>query len=75
MLVQSPGVFGSNCTLNETDPDEMNVACLDPVTNMSGRVFEAGNGPTTGRCVNTSTGGQCEILAWCEVENEDDDIT
>jgi len=43
-----------------------------------GHVFEAGNGPTTGRCRFNEYGdgrGQCEIKAWCPVEEEDDNIT
>ena len=39
-------------------------------------MFEAGNGPTTGRCVPDKNGnGQCEVKAWCPIEEEDDDIT
>lgn len=60
--------------MNPDDLDEMNSACLDS-NNRSGVVFEAGNGPTTGRCLNTSSGGRCEIKAWCNVEMEDDEIT
>lgn len=60
------------------DPDDENAtnsACVDASGN-PGIVFEAGNGPTTGRCVNSSSGtGQCEIRAWCEVEEENDTIT
>lgn len=72
-FVQSSSVFGSNCTV---DPDDINAtnnsACLD-----DGRpkVFEAGNGPTTGLCLNTTEGGRCQIRAWCDVEEEDDEIT
>ncbi len=41
-----------------------------------GKVFEAGHGPTTGRCVPGSNGkGQCEIKGWCEVQMENDAIT
>ncbi len=41
-----------------------------------GKVFEAGHGPTTGRCVPGSNGkGQCEIKGWCDVQMENDAIT
>lgn len=71
--LQSASVFGSNCNLSVP---ENNPACLDPDTNETGYVFEAGNGPTTGRCVEDRYGnGQCEIQAWCEVEEENDTIT
>ncbi len=64
--LQSPHVYNSGCS---TDAD-----CT------RGKVFEAGNGPATGRCVanpRDPSGGskQCEIQAWCPVELEDDDVT
>ncbi len=65
--LQSPSVHGSSCSLSEP---ENNTVCG------VGKVFEAGNGPTTGNCVPDVNGdGRCEIRGWCDVEMEDDDIT
>ena len=70
-FIQSSSVFGSNCTVNPDNPDELNnSACLD--SHGRPKVFEAGNGPTTGRCLES---GQCEIRAWCDVEEENEAIT
>lgn len=66
-------MYNSDCNL--TIPED-NPRCLDPVDGTPGYVFEAGNGPTTGRCVRDKNGeGRCEIMAWCDVEDEIDNIT
>ncbi len=62
-------VYKSNCSL---DVPTDNPACL---RNNEAFTFEGGNGPTTGNCVEVADGsGQCEIQAWCQVEDEDDEI-
>ena len=74
--MQSPTVLGSSCTIG--DPNIPNPRCVDPVSKETGYVFEAGNGPTTGRCVENPFNeslGQCEIKGWCDVESENESIT
>lgn len=70
LWMQSQSVFDSDCNL--TFPTN-NTDCLD--ADHQSFTFEGGNGPTTGNCVPVADGtGQCEIRAWCDVENENDNI-
>ena len=70
VLMQSQSVHNSSCNL--TIPTN-NPHCL---RDNKGFTFEGGNGPTTGNCVPVADGtGQCEVYAWCDIEQEDEEIT
>lgn len=71
VCAESQSVVDSKCNL--TYPTD-NTDCLD--ANHQSFTFEGGNGPTTGNCVPVADGtGQCEIRAWCDVENENENIS
>ena len=73
--MQSLSVYNSGCNLSLGE--ENNPHCLDD--NGQSFTFEGGNGPTTGVCVPVGDGsggvGQCQIRAWCDVEDENDNVT
>ncbi|KAI8739252.1 P2X purinoceptor 4 [Biomphalaria glabrata] len=57
---EDPSIKGSNCT------DDSSYC-----SGLKGTILDKGNGPFTGRCVNSTDGVNkvCEIYGWCQVEN------
>ncbi|KAH9525641.1 P2X purinoceptor 4 [Bulinus truncatus] len=66
-------------TLNQTqstcpeDPTINGSNCMDDsyCLGLKGTILDKGNGPITGRCINSTDGVSkvCEIFGWCLVEN------